>query len=115
MTNNQQDILIYLSSRVDARSSEITEALGISYATFQRAVPELYEEDYLNHTKVGSKNVCRYFLTEDGVSVAKRLIRYRMTEGQIVQPRSINKMAGRYKPTQCFQRNDGRNLQVGGM
>jgi hypothetical protein len=100
--------MIYLAERVDARSKDITEALQISFATFQRAVPELYVEDYLDHTKVGSKNVCRYFLTEDGVSVAKRLIRYRLTEGQIVQPRTINKLQGTYIPSnQAYYRNDG--------
>jgi hypothetical protein len=42
-------------------------------------------------------HVSRYSLTDDGLSVANRMIRYHATEGQIVQPSRINKLAGEYE------------------
>jgi DNA-binding MarR family transcriptional regulator len=107
MTHNQQAIMIYLSERVDARSSEITRDLNISNATFFASMTDLYDDDFVRKTKAGSTHVCRYFLTQDGMSVAVKLIRYTEMEGNIVPPRSIDKMAGVYVPTECYQRNQG--------
>jgi DNA-binding MarR family transcriptional regulator len=107
MTPTQQRIMIFLASVVDARSREITAALQIDPSTLTRVLPELYEQDFVRKTKIGSMHVVRYSLTEDGLSVANRLIRYQATDGQIVQPARINKMEGEYKPKPSYQRNQG--------
>jgi DNA-binding MarR family transcriptional regulator len=106
MTPTQQRLMIYLASRVDATFAEIKEALQISMATFHLANRELLEDDYVRSTKIGSRNVCRYRLTEDGLSVANRLIRYAATDGQIVQPNRMNKLEGLYVPSVSYQRNN---------
>ena len=107
LSKTQERILIFLADRVDARSRDITEALDIALVTFQRSIPDLYDQDYLQRTSIPNSVVIRYSLTEDGLSVAKRLIRYQATEGQIVQPARINKLAGKYEPTYGYQRNQG--------
>ena len=98
--------MIYLAERVDAKSSEIREALQISEATFHLAKGDLIDNDFMRSTKAGSVNVCRYSLTQDGLSVANRLIRYASYQGQIVQPARINKLAGKLEQTPCYQRPD---------
>jgi DNA-binding MarR family transcriptional regulator len=107
MTPTQQRIMIFLASVVDARSREITAALQIDPSTLTRVLPELYEQDFVRKTKIGSMHVVRYSLTEDGLSVANRLIRYQATDGQIVQPARINKLLGKYEPTPGYQRDCG--------
>lgn len=107
MTPTQQRLMIYLADRVDAKSSEIREALQISEATFHLAKSDLIDNDFMRSTKAGSVNVCRYSLTQDGLSVANQLIRYQSYEGQIVQPNRTNKLAGKYEPTYGYQRQCG--------
>lgn len=103
--------MIYLAGRVDARSREICEALTFSPATFRNAIVELREDDYVSATKKGDRNISRYALTEDGLSVAHRLIRYQSYEGQIVQPNRTNKLIGKYEPIHGYQRQCG-NKQI---
>jgi DNA-binding MarR family transcriptional regulator len=112
MTPVQQRIMIFLASLVDARSRQITAALQIDPSTLTRVLPELYEQDFVRKTKIGNMHVVRYSLTEDGLSVANRLIRYQATDGQIVQPNRTSKLAGEYKPTYGYQRQCG-NKQIG--
>lgn len=110
MNINQQRIVMYLSSVESASCGQIIECLAMHRTTFLREVPELIESDfvYLDKVRYG-KNL--YLLTVDGKSLAKRLIRYQSTEGEIVKAPSINKMAGKYEPAQCYQRNYG-NKQI---
>lgn len=105
--------MIYLAERVDAKSAEIRETLQISEATFHLAKADLIDNDFLRSTKANHRNICRYSLTQDGLSVANRLIRYAAYEGQIVQPARINKLIGKYEQTECYQRNNGKDLRIG--
>jgi DNA-binding MarR family transcriptional regulator len=115
MTPVQHKILMYLYERVDARASEITSDLGISFPTFQRAVPDMYIDELMRHTKLGSKHVCRYMLTHTGTALASRLLKYANTVGQVALPIQINKLAGVYEPSCGYQRNNGhRHLQSAG-
>ena len=112
MTELQQQIMIFMQSREETKCRELAISLGAHRTSINRALDDLRTEDFIEVTK-GTYGINLYSLTTDGMSVAKRLIRYHSTEGQIVQPSRINKMSGTYTTTPCYQRNDGRNLQIG--
>jgi DNA-binding MarR family transcriptional regulator len=107
MTQNQQRIMIFLSQRVDARSSDITNGLDMGLSTLQACLPDLYDDDLVQRTKVGSQHVCRYLLTESGQQVAARLARYQQSSQLPAPSMLINKLSGTYTPTHAYSRNNG--------
>jgi DNA-binding MarR family transcriptional regulator len=106
MTPTQQRIMIFLSAMQPVKAAEIREALQISNPTFSAASRDLMDQEFITSENC-SGHVVRYSLTEDGMSVANRLIRYKATDCQIVQPSRINKLEGKYEPTTSYQRNNG--------
>lgn len=107
MTPVQQNILLCLLIRTQATGAEIRSDVKTSEATFKRALPDLYEDGLIEKSdqRQGQSNI--YVLTEDGGVVARRLRNQRGDERQVAQPRTIDKFAGRYTPSQCYQRNFG--------
>jgi len=87
--------------------------MGLS--TLQACLPDLYDDDLVKRTKVGSRHVCRYLLTEAGQQVAARLARYQTTSQLPAPAMLINKLEGKYTPTHAYSRNNGhKHIQSGG-
>lgn len=112
MTPTQQQIILFLNTRPSVIPKDAADAIGKDRKTCYMALLELMEQEFVYREKTGN-GAHAYSLTDDGKSVARRIDRYAAYEGQIVQPARINKLIGKYEQTECYQRNNGRDLRVG--